>query len=151
MKKELVHAAIRIIRLLCLKESSRILSARSSAHNFLSPYSAFLRRKYAFFQLLTDYFKLFIYFFSILLAMRFKSCIISMLISGPVVKRLRHCPFTAVTWVRTPSGSPHTDYQIVKHRRQLRCFIFSRSFPPFSAGPNVCSFGKVVSLGRIPR
>ena len=46
-----------------------------------------------------------------------------MLISGPVVKRLRHCPFTAVTWVRTPSGSPHTDYQIVKHRRQLRCFI----------------------------
>ena len=25
---------------------------------------------------------------------------------GPVVKRLRHRPFTAVSWVRIPSGSP---------------------------------------------
>ena len=26
---------------------------------------------------------------------------------GPVVKRLRHRPFTAVSWVRIPSGSPN--------------------------------------------
>ena len=27
---------------------------------------------------------------------------------GPLVKRLRHGPFTAVTWVRFPYGSPKT-------------------------------------------
>ena len=27
-------------------------------------------------------------------------------LSGPLVKRLRHRPFTAVTWVRVPYGSP---------------------------------------------
>ena len=26
---------------------------------------------------------------------------------GPLVKRLRHGPFTAVTWVRFPYGSPN--------------------------------------------
>ncbi len=26
--------------------------------------------------------------------------------NGPLVKRLRHGPFTAVTWVRFPYGSP---------------------------------------------
>ena len=28
-------------------------------------------------------------------------------LSGPLVKWLRHGPFTAVTWVRVPYGSPH--------------------------------------------
>ena len=31
---------------------------------------------------------------------------ISATITGPLVKRLRHGPFTAVTWVRFPYGSP---------------------------------------------
>ena len=29
---------------------------------------------------------------------------------GPLVKRLRHGPFTAVTWVRFPYGSPNRTY-----------------------------------------
>ena len=29
---------------------------------------------------------------------------------GPLVKRLRHRPFTAVTWVRFPYGSPKQMY-----------------------------------------
>ena len=37
-----------------------------------------------------------------LLAVLAKSCILY----GPLVKRLRHGPFTAVTWVRFPYGSP---------------------------------------------
>ena len=37
-----------------------------------------------------------------LLAVLAKSCILC----GPLVKRLRHGPFTAVTWVRFPYGSP---------------------------------------------
>ena len=37
-----------------------------------------------------------------LLAVLAKSCILF----GPLVKRLRHGPFTAVTWVRFPYGSP---------------------------------------------
>ena len=43
-------------------------------------------------------------------------------ISGPVVKRLRHRPFTAETWVRFPSGSPQnaTLAQLVE---QLTCGI----------------------------
>ena len=28
---------------------------------------------------------------------------------GPLVKRLRHRPFTAVTWVRFPYGSPNSN------------------------------------------
>ena len=31
---------------------------------------------------------------------------ISLNIDGPLVKRLRHHPFTVVTWVRVPYGSP---------------------------------------------
>ncbi len=31
--------------------------------------------------------------------------------SGPLVKRLRHGPFTAVTWVRFPYGSPQKSGQ----------------------------------------
>ena len=39
---------------------------------------------------------------------------------GPLVKRLRHGPFTAVTWVRFPYGSP--DH---KKAPQTWCFFFS--------------------------
>ncbi len=39
---------------------------------------------------------------------------------GPVVKWLRHCPFTAVTWVRVPSGSPQVWFH--QPRRQKRAF-----------------------------
>ena len=38
-------------------------------------------------------------------------------IYGPVVKRLRHRPFTAVSWVRFPSGSP-------KNQNNLFWFFF---------------------------
>ena len=31
----------------------------------------------------------------------------SWILNGPLVKWLRHGPFTAVTWVRVPYGSPH--------------------------------------------
>ena len=42
-------------------------------------------------------------------------------ISGPVVKRLRHRPFTAETWVRFPSGSP--DATLAQLVEQLTCGI----------------------------
>ena len=42
--------------------------------------------------------------------------------NGPVVKRLRHRPFTAVTRVRFPSGSPDK-----KRRRRGAFFIIRRS------------------------
>ena len=35
---------------------------------------------------------------------------------GPLVKRLRHGPFTAVTWVRFPYGSP-------KNKQTLLCLL----------------------------
>ena len=39
--------------------------------------------------------------------------------NGPLVKRLRHGPFTAVTWVRFPYGSPTE-----KNRLRLRGLFF---------------------------
>ena len=42
--------------------------------------------------------------------------------AGPLVKRLRHGPFTAVTWVRFPYGSPKT-----KSTTQVVLFCFSIS------------------------
>ena len=41
------------------------------------------------------------------------------MILGPLVKRLRHRPFTAVTWVRFPYGSPKR-----KRRSIERLFLF---------------------------
>ena len=38
---------------------------------------------------------------------------------GPLVKRLRHGPFTAVTWVRFPYGSPPTE-----SRTEVLLFLF---------------------------
>src|SRR5690606_19009742 len=35
--------------------------------------------------------------------------------NGPLVKRLRHRPFTAVTRVRIPYGSPTSFKQIIQH------------------------------------
>ena len=40
-------------------------------------------------------------------------------ISGPVVKRLRHRPFTAETWVRFPSGSPKCHFSSVGRATDL--------------------------------
>ena len=51
-------------------------------------------------------------------------------IDGPMVKRLRHHPFTVVTWVQVPLGSPfrHTK----KERRQTLLFcVFFRFFGLF--------------------
>ena len=53
-------------------------------------------------------------------------------IDGPMVKRLRHHPFTVVTWVQVPLGSPfrHTK----KERRQTLLFcVFFRFFGLFWA------------------
>ena len=36
---------------------------------------------------------------------------------GPVVKRLRHRPFTAVTRVRFPSGSVHTGRELITNQQ----------------------------------
>ncbi len=47
---------------------------------------------------------------------------------GPVVKRLRHRPFTAVTRVRFPSGSPKTAIM-----RMVAVFLFL-SMPSFEDG-----------------
>ena len=42
---------------------------------------------------------------------------------GPLVKRLRHRPFTAVTWVRIPYGSPQTKPLLsVRTREVFSCF-----------------------------
>ena len=43
--------------------------------------------------------------------------------NGPLVKRLRHGPFTAVTWVRFPYGSPSTKKDC--HKTVLFCFKIS--------------------------
>ena len=42
-------------------------------------------------------------------------------IDGPMVKRLRHHPFTVVSWVRIPLGSPK------RKSRQKPAFLFCRS------------------------
>ncbi len=36
---------------------------------------------------------------------------------GPLVKRLRHRPFTAESWVQFPYGSPYWCYKIDAHRK----------------------------------
>ena len=45
---------------------------------------------------------------------------------GPLVKRLRHGPFTAVTWVRFPYGSPNANslnFFTTQKRFGLFCFL----------------------------
>ena len=40
---------------------------------------------------------------------------------GPLVKRLRHRPFTAVTWVRFPYGAPK---KITSELKKFGCYLF---------------------------
>ena len=54
--------------------------------------------------------------------------IIPLLTSGPLVKRLRHRPFTAKTWVRFPYGSPK---KIGTHKECLSFLSSLRSSHPF--------------------
>ena len=42
---------------------------------------------------------------------------------GPLVKRLRHRPFTAESWVRFPYGSPHYDTPKWLYRAVWECFF----------------------------
>ena len=44
---------------------------------------------------------------------------------GPLVKRLRHRPFTAVTWVRFPYGSPRRSSSLTSGLLLLFYFLFS--------------------------
>ncbi len=46
---------------------------------------------------------------------------------GPVVKRLRHRPFTAVSWVRIPSGSPTFEERINFVDSFFYFFLFSKA------------------------
>ena len=51
---------------------------------------------------------------------------------GPMVKRLRHHPFTVVSWVRIPLGSPlKTQYIgfIVFHSLYVASFLFTPKLP----------------------
>ncbi len=43
---------------------------------------------------------------------------------GPLVKRLRHRPFTAESWVRFPYGSPHYDTPEWLYRAVWECFLY---------------------------
>ena len=43
---------------------------------------------------------------------------------GPLVKRLRHGPFTAVTWVRFPYGSPKQTYPNYFVTNKVFGFVF---------------------------
>ena len=43
---------------------------------------------------------------------------------GPLVKRLRHRPFTAVTWVRFPYGSPKQTYPNYFVTNKVFGFVF---------------------------
>ena len=60
-------------------------------------------------------------------------------IDGPMVKRLRHHPFTVVTWVQVPLGSPQSDIRkrSVDKRSFFACFFavsgIFRSKNPFSS------------------
>ena len=45
-----------------------------------------------------------------------------------MVKWLRHRPFTAVSWVRIPSGSPHQKLPIYQVSREFYFFLLSLSF-----------------------
>ena len=47
---------------------------------------------------------------------------------GPVVKWLRHRPFTAVSWVRIPSGSPQQKLPIYQVSREFYFFLLSQFF-----------------------
>ena len=61
---------------------------------------------------------------------------------GPLVKRLRHRPFTAVTWVRFPYGSPKK-----KRRAQACLFFFGGSFrrnEPFQLPHYLLPFIKIM-------
>ena len=49
---------------------------------------------------------------------------------GPLVKRLRHRPFTAVTWVRFPYGSPEK----FRHTR-VGTFLYQNPYGNRRAGP----------------
>ena len=51
--------------------------------------------------------------------------IILRLLFGPLVKRLRHRPFTAVTWVRFPYGSPRRSSSLISGLLLLFYFLFS--------------------------
>ena len=45
---------------------------------------------------------------------------------GPLVKRLRHGPFTAVTWVRFPYGSPNKNKTNLEQSRFV--LFFTRDY-----------------------
>ena len=55
---------------------------------------------------------------------------------GPLVKRLRHGPFTAVTWVRFPYGSPKQ-----KKHLQSRCFFCFAIRTQFDHAPRYLADG----------
>ena len=46
--------------------------------------------------------------------------------NGPLVKRLRHGPFTAVTWVRFPYGSPNKNKTNLEKSRFV--LFFTRDY-----------------------
>ena len=48
------------------------------------------------------------------------------LLSGPLVKWLRHRPFTAVTWVRVPYGSPDIGSTVGWGRFLYKTLFFTR-------------------------
>ena len=50
-------------------------------------------------------------------------------IFGPLVKRLRHRPFTAVTWVRFPYGSPNVTNPNYFVNRNWFGFVFYFDYP----------------------
>ena len=65
---------------------------------------------------------------------------------GPVVKRLRHRPFTAVSWVRIPSGSPKRSSRAFFYCLR-RCLLpqtvrFQRTFEPMEPASHLrkCHF-----------
>ena len=65
-----------------------------------------------------------------------------------MVKRLRHHPFTVVTWVQVPLGSPHSDIRkrSVGKRSFFACFFsFSGCFGHFSLKK---SFSYCLTYGR---
>ena len=61
---------------------------------------------------------------------------------GPLVKRLRHRPFTAVTWVRFPHGSPKKN----RHPTGYLFFFAARAVEPDPSGSNT----KVSAAAELP-
>ena len=49
--------------------------------------------------------------------------------NGPLVKRLRHGPFTAVTWVRFPYGSPNVTNPNYFVTNDVFGFLFLFNYP----------------------